>query len=271
MTVDIRDLTLANPAPVLVRDYRPRKPSELPPMLWVHGGGFAGGSIDMPESDAVARRLAGMGQVVRTVEYRLAPPIPDAGPFAPDESETRYPAAQDDVVRAFFDLVPDGSAFLGGASAGACIAASAATRLRDEQRPQPLGLVLVYGLFHARFPLHKDAEGEQLRTLTDASADEWLTRMNTNYVGAVDGLADPRAFPGEGDPAGLPATLILDAQRDSLRASGKRFAQQLIHAGVPTTEIVVSDAEHGFLNDPGSRYFMRGTAEMHHWMRSYPL
>jgi acetyl esterase/lipase len=252
--------------PISVRDYLPSSAVDVPPLLWVHGGGFAGGGIDMPEADAVARRLAAAGQRVRTVDYRLAPALAETGPLAGDDAEGRYPAAQDDVIAALRDLAPHGDAFLGGASAGACIAASTALRLRDENRPLPRGLVLVYGLFHARFPVHRDAEGRRLREMTDPDADEWLRRMTLNYAGDPGRLIDPHVFPGEGSLEGLPPTLILDAQNDILRASGKRFAQRLRRARVRTREEVVADAEHGFLNEPESAGFETGTTVMRDWM-----
>ncbi|MGN6218870.1 MAG: alpha/beta hydrolase fold domain-containing protein [Microbacterium sp.] len=248
-----------------VRDYVPERASGAP-LLWVHGGAFAGGSIDMPESDAVARHLAATGRHVRTVEYRLAPDFSHEGPLRHDPAGGRYPAAQGDVLEAFAGLSAGGPAFLGGASAGACLAASAAISLRDDRRSLPVGLVLVYGLFHSSLPTHTDREGLRLCEMADAQAIRWLTRMTLNYAGSNDLLADPRVFPGEGDPAGLPQTLILDADRDILRASGKRFASQLRSGGVPTVERVVADSEHGFLNEPASPHFARGTAEITRWM-----
>lgn len=264
MSIDVRDHRLGKRG-ILVRDYEPEHPSGAA-LLWVHGGGFAGGSIEMPESDAVARRLAGAGRVVRTVEYRLAPPLPEHGPLDLDPSPDRYPAAQEDVMTAFADLAGGGAAFLGGASAGACVAASAVVRLRDEAGTLPLGLVLAYGLFHAALPEHADEEGAHLANLTDVDTGRWFERMTLNYSGSRELLSDSHVLPGEGDPRGLPDTLILDAEHDALRASGKRFAEQLRRAAVRTTEIVMADAEHGFLNVPASPHFDPAVAEMVRWM-----
>jgi len=43
--------------PVPVRIYAPDSPSGAPCLVWVHGGGFIGGHLDMPEADWVAREL----------------------------------------------------------------------------------------------------------------------------------------------------------------------------------------------------------------------
>jgi acetyl esterase len=48
-------------------------------LVWAHGGGFLGGSLDMPEADEVARRIAESGASVVSVGYSLAPPDPLPG------------------------------------------------------------------------------------------------------------------------------------------------------------------------------------------------
>lgn len=109
-------------------------------------------------------------------------------------------------------------------------------RLRDEACSLPLGLVLAYGLYHAALPEHPDEEGALLADLTDADTGRWFERMNLNYSASRELLSDAHVLPGEGDPRGLPETLILDAEHDALGASGKRFAEQLRRAAVRTTE-----------------------------------
>lgn len=249
----------------LVRDYFPARPTGSP-LLWIHGGAFAGGDIDMPESNVVAHRLAASGRRVRTLQYRLAPDFSGETPLVLGAARGRYPAAQDDVLAAFTDLAAAGPAFLGGASAGACIAAGSAIRMRDEGGLIPTGLALVYGVFHSRLPAHLDAEGQYLTTVTDATARRWMTRMMLNYVGVEALLTNPQAIPGEGNPSGLSPVLILDAEHDVLRASGKRFAQQLRTALVPTAERVVAGAEHGFFNNPSSPHFEQGMTILRGWL-----
>ena len=45
-------------------------------LVWAHGGGFAGGDLDMPEADWVSRALAARGITVVSVDYALAPTPP---------------------------------------------------------------------------------------------------------------------------------------------------------------------------------------------------
>lgn len=249
----------------LVRDYLPEIPSSEP-LLWVHGGGFAGGSIDMPESDAVARWFAATGRPVRTVEYRLAPALPQRGPLNLDPAPGRYPAAKEDVLVAFLDLAQHSPSYLGGASAGACIAASVALQLREDDGPRPRGLALAYGVFHGRLPTPSGGNAGHSQPEADLAEREWVERMTLNYAGTPQLQADPKVFPGEGNPVGLPPALILDADNDGLRVSSQRFAEQLRVAGVVTTELVIADAAHGFLNDPESVYFQHGVTSMLRWL-----
>jgi acetyl esterase len=89
--------------------------------------------------------------------------------------------------------------------------------------------------------------------------------MIRNYAGRVEAMADPFAFPGGHDLGGMPPTLVLDADRDSLRASGQRFAAELADRGVDVTHHIVPESTHGFLNRPGTPAFGVGNAQATRW------
>ncbi len=60
-----------------------------PGLVWLHGGAFVGGDLDMPEADWVARQICDRaGAVVVSVDYRLA------------VGGVTYPVPHDDVVAA---------------------------------------------------------------------------------------------------------------------------------------------------------------------------
>ena len=138
----------------LVRVYPPTTPPGMiangAGLVWAHGGGFAGGDLDMPEADGVARALAARGVTVVSVDYSLAP-LPQAladqfGLIAKDG--VHYPAASDDIVAAFrwaveSELCP-GPWALGGASAGANLATGATLRLLADVGLNPALVVLAY-------------------------------------------------------------------------------------------------------------------------------
>ena len=90
-----------------MRVYPPTTPPGMIPngagLVWAHGGGFAGGDLDMPEADGVARALAARGVTVVSVDYALAPTPPAWAESLglPSKDGVHYPAASDDVIAAF--------------------------------------------------------------------------------------------------------------------------------------------------------------------------
>ncbi|WP_405182719.1 alpha/beta hydrolase [Nocardia sp. NBC_01377] len=253
-----------------VRDYRPAVTTTNTPMVWVHGGGFGSGDLDMPESHAVATAIASTGRPVTTVDYRLVPAFALIGRFRLKPSTNRYPVPLDDVTDAVLDTVgrhPGRAVILGGASAGACLAASATMRVRQDMTAAPTGLLLVYGLFHAQLPALSANLRPRLRGIARlGAAPEIFRRMTMNYVGTDELFADPAVFPGTADVRGFPPTLLLDADRDALRASSEAFADHLRAVNVPLSTSVIPETRHGFLNKPGSRGYPEAIATMTDWL-----
>ncbi|MGY1946785.1 alpha/beta hydrolase [Nocardia asiatica] len=89
-------------------------------------------------------------------------------------------------------------------------------------------------------------------------------RMNRNYVGDED-LLNSGAFPGGRDVSGLPPALMLDADHDTLRASGERFAAELA-AGVPVSYTVVPHSWHGYLDRAQLNGFRLALDAMTTWL-----
>ena len=244
-----------------VREYRPaaERPSALP-FVWIHGGGFISGNLDQKESDALARSIAAGGRRVLTVDYRLVPAWPFVGKFKLKPSENRYPAAREDVEDAVLDFTSraPGGFTVGGASAGACLAATASMRFRDGGLQLPSALVLAYGTLHAELPPSPPALREHLRGTNRLQpfTPRFTRNMHLNYAGSEENLRE--AFPGGGDLHDLPPTLILDADHDTLRASGEAFATELAAAGVEVTSGYIPGTRHGFLNRPKTDAYAEG-------------
>ncbi|ROP66405.1 alpha/beta hydrolase [Curtobacterium sp. ZW137] len=261
MTVSLADDLVAGPSgPVPLRRYEPAavRPGS-PTLLWLHGGGFFRGDLDLPESDAVARALAARGVPVVTVDYRLSPlpGMPWAARRGP-RARTPFPLAHREVLaayRAVSEAASDG-VVLGGASAGACLAAAAALAASgtpaSDDLPAPVGAFLAYGFFHSRTPrvpaITRTVRGH--RRLTHAP---WaLDAANRAHARNGDARADPRAFPGGHPLDAFPPTLLVDAEHDTMRASGERFAAELTAAGVQVVRHVLAGSRHAFLNRPGT-------------------
>ncbi|MBP2266366.1 acetyl esterase/lipase [Pseudarthrobacter sp. PvP004] len=81
-------------------------------------------------------------------------------------------------------------------------------------------------------------------------------------------MTDPRAFPGGADLSKFPDSLILNAEFDSLRASGDAFAPELRAHHVPVESEYVAGARHGFLNKPGTEAMSTGLDRIAVWLHA---
>ncbi len=253
-------------------------------LVWVHGGGFAAGDLDMPEADRVSRELAARGVTVVSVDYRL---VGDG---------CRYPAPSDDVIAAWrwtlghvdeLGIAPARAA-LGGASAGANLAAGSTLRMlaratvgegaiidsaggapapgatpevAQETRALSANLDLPAGVFLAYPTLLavQPTPDAALRALLDANpeADTFgPARVRAMYEGYLGGPVEDAPLPaGPGlaaasDLAGFPPVLMVNSETDELRVSGEVFAATLAEAGVPAEVVTEPGTRHGHLNRP---------------------
>lgn len=257
--VTITDQNVQGPhGDVPVRIYcDPAQPSASA-LVWVHGGAFIGGDLDMPEAHWVSLYIASRGVPVVSVDYRKA------------LHGVRYPVALDEVIAAWLWVTgpeqPLGAhverVHIGGASAGANLVTAATQRLRDEGLRMPTSLVLAYPLLHSKLPALSDELAMALASnpppinFTPAVVEAF----NANYVG--EALAGTRyAFPGDIELDGLPPVYIVDAEADEMRASGEYFARQLDAVGGDVVSVTQRDTQHGFLdvpNHPGAIDTMHG-------------
>jgi acetyl esterase len=257
----VSDQVLDGPhGPLRVRGYVPTAPAG-PGLVWVHGGGFAAGDLDMPEADWVAQSFATRGIYVISVDYSLAPFPRTWAPHSdgPERNGVHYPVASDEVEHAFRWAVDSGLArgpwSLGGASAGGNLAVGAALRLSHHDGPVPALAVLAYPTLHAV----QDPPDAALRTALDADpeADSFgpdaVRGMYENYLGGPAELGDIYAVPGTASAAQLtrfPATIMINDEVDELRVSGEAFGATLRAAGVALDISTEPGTRHGHLNRP---------------------
>ncbi|WP_106815172.1 alpha/beta hydrolase [Microbacterium timonense] len=248
----------------LVRVYPAREPDGTG-LVWAHGGAFAFGDLDMPESDWVAARLAARGTTVISVDYRLAPiPAEWADAARPARGGHHYPAASDDMLAAWSWTAENAARLridverlaIGGTSAGGNLAAGATLRLIERRAtPLPALVLLAYPTLLAVQP----APGPDLRAALDANPDadrfgpDAILGMYENYLGGPVDRAPLGAVPGTARPVDLaqfPPTLIVNSEVDQLRVSGEAFAASLRAAGRPVEVVTEPGTEHGHLNRP---------------------
>ena len=185
-------------------------------ILYLHGGAFI---IGAPYTHrALCASLAKRsGYRVCALAYRLAPEHP-------------FPAAQDDVVTAYQDLLSQGVApsdiVLAGDSAGGNLVLGACLRLRAMQLPLPRALVCfspVTDLTAER--LHAPAAGDPMIART------WLAQARALYLKDGQDPACPSVSPLFADLQGLPPVLVQVAEDEVLLNDSLRLAQRVREAG----------------------------------------
>ena len=207
---------------VPVRVYRPKAESELPALLWIHGGGFVAGNIEA--THAMAALLADLvGALVVSVGYRLAPEHP-------------FPAGLDDCYGALRWLADEAAELgvdrdriaIGGASAGGGLAAGLALRARDEGGPAICYQLLLVPELDDRL------DTPSMKAFTDtpgwnrpSAVLSWQYYLN----GAKE--VSPYAAPARAtDLSGLPPAYVSTAELDPLRDEGILYALRLLQEGV---------------------------------------
>jgi acetyl esterase/lipase len=240
-----------------VRWYRPSDPTG-DTMVWLHGGGFVMGSIRMAESDAVARGLAFRGCTVLTLDYSLSP-IPGIAA----RGRAAHPTALRQAVAAVLEARrgTPGRLTLGGASAGACLAAATILAVHDAAAEDGTGPLVdagafVYGYFHRDLSgVPADIQAKRRGHRRIVHDPRVLRVLNGMYAPVLPAVGERDAFPGGADLTGFPPSLLVDADHDVFRASSERFARELREHGAEVTQRIMSGSDHGFLNRPRSRYF----------------
>jgi acetyl esterase len=251
--VEIEDLDVPGPhGPVPVRTYRPcGAEADLPGVMWLHGGAFMGGDLDMLEAHGASAELAvKLPATVVSVDYRLAPAF-------------RYPVPLDDCVAVaeWMAAGPPGLRIdaarlaVGGASAGANLAIATALRLRDAGHPAVFrAALLAYPTLHIEMPAGSEEQQAAAAALPPlarfpAAAMRFIYE---GYLGEAYLDPPPYGVPALADLHGLPPVAIANASHDDLRSSGEQFASSLADSGVLVDEWSEAGMAHGYLNNLGA-------------------
>lgn len=225
-----------------VRIYHPLDSAEpgvgLPVLVYFHGGGFV--LCDLDSHDSCCRRLAnGVGAIVVSVDYRLAPEHP-------------YPAAVEDAWAATEwaaahagELSGDPSRLVvAGDSAGGNLAAVIAMTARDKGGPAIAFQLLIYPVVDQRRKSSLSSPHTKSGVLT-AEHMQWFTAQ---YLGASGAQAEPSASPILGDMTGLPDAHVLTGALDPLCEEGEEYARLLAAGGAKVSVRRYERGFHGFFN-----------------------
>lgn len=227
--------------------FTPTEGGARPTFVWVHGGGFIGGTKD--DARPYLQLLAAEGFTTVGVEYTLAP-------------RGRYPRPVHEVAAAVRHVVDRADEFgvdptrivLGGDSAGAHISGQLGFAITDAgyadatglPRPIPTSslrsLVLSCGVFD--LTIGHDAPGMA----------GWIVRsILWSYGGTRHAVGDPvfgYASLVDHVPTDLPPVYVTAGNEDPLRRHTTRFARALVAAGVEVVDDTVErDHQPGLPHD----------------------
>ncbi len=243
-----RNLLIPGPAGAIAA--RIYTPPDTPPgsgpqplLVFFHGSGFV--MLDLDSHDDICRRLCvGASCVVASIDYRLAP-------------EHKFPAGPDDCLAATRWVAANASGLGGdakriavaGDSAGGCLAAVTALRIRDEGGPYLCGQLLFYPVTdYPSFPTSSYLAFGTGFGLTQTGMQWFWDQYLADSSMASHHHASPlRSRSSEN----LPSTYLLTAEYDVLRDEGELFAQRLREAGIPTVSRRCAGMNHGFLKYTG--------------------
>ncbi|HEY2715375.1 MAG TPA: alpha/beta hydrolase [Solirubrobacterales bacterium] len=236
------DLTVPGPAGsadgVRVRVYEPRESGgeELPGMLWIHAGGFYGGTIG--QDDGLCESFVSeVGAVVVAVEYRLAPEHPF--PAGPDDCYAALAwlfeaAAEHGVDRARIGVA--------GYSSGAGFAAAVAQMARDRGDLELAFQVLLFALLDVP---HRESS----RAIVDPRVRNQPTTDRSWHLYLGDSYSSPPPYAAPArteDLAGLPPAYLAIGELDVNCEENVEYARRLLLAGVATELHVFPRAFHAF-------------------------
>ena len=225
---------------IRLRMYKPKSLTPPAPVLiWLHGGGHVMGKPEMDDLRC-AQYARESAVFIVSVDYRYAPRHP-------------FPTGLEDIYSALkwveahsHQIGVDGKRIaVGGASAGAGLAAALAQLAHDRQETQPVFQLLVYPMLDDRTALRTDID--------DSDNFTWPQENNRfgweSYLGEQYGAEDMPAYAvpaRRGDLSGLPPAWIGVGTLDVFYEEDAAYAQRLNECGVECEMYDVPGAFHGF-------------------------
>ncbi|HOV93251.1 MAG TPA: alpha/beta hydrolase [Spirochaetales bacterium] len=231
-----------------------------PVFYYIHGGGFAAGSMDVVD-EMCKLVVEKTGCVAVQVGYRLAP-------------ENPYPAGLDDCYAVLQWIYRNATSFGGdpericicGDSAGGNYATVCAMRDRDDSlRDGTTRKIKAEALLYPVVDLAHSMENMQaaravyevspkhaklLNGMLDGMVHSLGRPSMSEYLGVED-ATQPYLSPLLGDLAGMPPTIILLGEFDFLRVEDDRYAHKLNDSGVEVRLIRYKGLSHGFADQVG--------------------
>ena len=244
---------------IFCRVFKPMLDSELPTLIYFHGGGWVWANVDT--HDRMTREYAASGPVnVVSVDYALSP-------------EAKFPQALEECAAVVRWIAENGAQWgldgsrllLGGDSAGGNLALATGLLLRDTGGPALRGILANYPVSDSRFDTdsYKEFGAGGYGLNTRRMSFYWDV-----YVAHDADRLNPLAAPLRADLRGLPPVCVLLAELDVLRSEGEALVEKLRTAGNPVETRTFTGVVHGFLRATGDVQKARdAVAAAGAWMR----
>ena len=230
-------IDVGNGENVDARAYIPAGDGPFPTVLYIHGGGWVIGSIDVYDSSP--RALCELTKaVVISTDYRLAP-------------KNLFPTAHDDTFTAYKYVLENAAKYKGdpkkvavvGESAGGDMAASICIEAKEKGIQEPVYQVLVYPVTNYDFTTPSYKSNDATKPL-NAEGMKWFFKY---YLAQPADGNNPRLSVLQAkDVTGVAPATIIAAEIDPLLSEGQAYAEKLKAAGVPVTYKMYPGVTHEF-------------------------
>lgn len=224
-----------------IRVYYPRVEGTHPVFIWVHGGGFVLGNIEV--YDSICRKLTNkVNCAVISIDYGLSPEhqFPEPVEECYEVTKWIFENAKD------LNINPDKIA-IGGDSVGGTLSAVISQLSRDRGEFSITYQIMINAMLDLLGQTKpksriENAKGYRLTT----KGIEWFVQQ---YLRDLSEAKNPLASPLLADNfKGLPAACIITSEYDPLRDEGEHYAQRLSESGVEVCLKRYDGIIHGFFN-----------------------
>jgi acetyl esterase len=224
-----------------IRIYYPKGEGVYPVFIWIHGGGFVLGNLEI--YDSICRKITNhVNCAVVSIDYGLSPEHKFPEPVEECYEVTKWIFENSKELN-----VNPNKIAIGGESAGGNLSAVICQLVRDRKEFSIVYQVIinaVLDLLGETKPKSRveNAEGYRLTT----KGNEWFMQQYlTDLKEAKNPLASPLLADNFKD---LPAACIITSEYDPLRDEGEHYAQCLTEAGSEVCLKRYDGIIHGFFN-----------------------
>lgn len=237
---------------IRVKIYRPKYSIEnMRCMIFIHGGGFFGGSVDVVENPCklIAEKS---GSVVISIDYSLAP-------------EHKFPQGLNECHEVIKYVYNNANEFkidknkisIAGDSAGGNLALVCSIKDKCEKTNIIKYITLLYPLVNLdnsnwSASYYKIPKDDEITYKVIHSLKNSIEKIKILYLSSETEVNNPEVSPLlANDLSGLPKTLIITAEYDFLRIQGEELTKKLIKAKVDIEHIRYRGMDHAFLDKFG--------------------